>query len=71
MIKVGTYVKQRVFDRVYRYCVIISCGEHPFFSSDESKNWAQVVFNPRQDYPVASNPYPEYVPTSELEVLSD
>jgi len=69
--KIGTYVKQLMFDNVYRYGIIIDNG-HPWFDDmpGNTTNWTQVAFTPRADHPVAVLPYQEYVKTSELEVIS-
>ena len=68
--KIGTYVKQLIFDSVYRYGIIINLDHHPWFEKDD-ENWTQVMWTPRRDHPVAIVPYQEYVKTSELEVISD
>jgi hypothetical protein len=69
--KIGTYVKQLIFDSVYRYGIVISTGDHPWFEKKwPNKTWTQVAWTPRQDHPVANLPYQEYVKTSELEVIS-
>ena len=69
--KIGTYVKQRIFDNIYRYGIVISVGEHPWFEKKwPPKTWTQVAWTPRHDHPVAIVPYQEYVKTSELEVIS-
>jgi len=69
--KIGTYVKQRIFDNVYRYGIVINTGDHPFYQKKSpNKTWTQVAWTPRHDHPVAVLPYSEYVKASELEVIS-
>jgi len=69
VMKIGTYVKQQIFDNVYRYGIIIDNG-HPWFGDSDTISWTQVAFTPRADHPVATLPYSEYVKASELEVIS-
>ena len=69
--EIGTYVKQLIFDSVYRYGIVISTDDHPWYEKSwPSNTWTQVAWTPRHDHPVAILPYQEYVKTSDLEVIS-
>ena len=74
MIKVGTYVKQNIFDDVYRYGVVIDMSMPPTIKTwhaalDETA--VRVAFSPRKEHPVSVQPYLEYIAISKLEVVCD
>ena len=64
-IDIGSYVREHLFDKVYRYGVVIGIGQDTF------SNYAKVVWTPRKEHPVAFGPYPQAVLTSKLEVVCE
>ena len=61
-IDIGTYVKQRLFDEVYRYGIVVAIGDGPMVG------WAKVAWSPRRSHPVANSPYMENI---KLKLLED
>jgi|7_EtaG_2_1085326.scaffolds.fasta_scaffold221608_2 hypothetical protein len=60
-IDIGTYVKQRLFDDVYRYGIVVAIGD------GHMMGWAKVAWSPRKNHPVANSPYMENIKLSLLE----
>jgi hypothetical protein len=70
--KIGTYVKQSLFslrhDDVSRYGIVVSLEvPDPVKVIGPS---VRVVWSPNKKYPVAVEPYSEYVLINKLEVVS-
>jgi hypothetical protein len=64
-IDIGSYVKEHLFDQVYRYGIVVGVGEGDF------TDIIKVVWTPRKEHPVAFGPYPQAVLTSKLEVVCE
>lgn len=64
-IDIGSYVKERLFDQVYRYGIVVGLGEGDF------SGIVKVVWTPRKDHPVAFGPYGQNAHISKLEVVRE
>jgi hypothetical protein len=54
-IDIGAYVKQRLFDNVYRYGIVVGMGDGHMYG------FAKVAWSPRKSHPVANGPYIENI----------
>lgn len=64
-IDIGSYVKEHLFDQVYRYGIVIGMGEGDF------TDIIKVVWTPRKEHPVAFGPYRQNAHISNLEVVRE
>ena len=64
-IDIGSYVKQHLFDEVYRYGIVVAMGTGPALAS------VKVVWTPRKEHPVANGPYTQSINIEKLEVVRE
>ena len=73
-IKVGSYVRQYMFDnsfgRVYRYGIVVALDDLDEWGKISIQD-VRVMFSPRKDHPVGTQPYAEEISVSKLEVVCE
>lgn len=60
---IGSYVKQHLFDEVYRYGIVVGVG------TGITIGMIKVAWTPRSDHPVASTPYLEKTHIDKIEMV--
>ena len=64
-IDIGSYVREHLFDQVYRYGIVVGIGEGDF------TDIIKIIWTPRNDHPIANGPYKQSAHISKIEVVRE